>query len=80
MKSTIYILGKLLGRFVWAESHEVADYVNWHTNDPSSGKGEDCVFKSLEAGSTIGWYDYICEYDAYNSYGSYIGIHALCEY
>merc|ERR1712126_787517 len=63
------------GRFVWAETHELADYVNWHHNDPSSRDGEDCVFKSLEAGANIGWYDYFCDYDYCD-----FPIHALCEY
>ena len=64
------------GTFFWARNHEEAEYVNWHEGDPSAGSGEDCVFKSLEPGVYLGWYDYGCDKDTVWSKE----IHALCEY
>ena len=65
------------GKFVWAESHQVAEYTNWRASQPDNGSGvEDCTWKTVES-SMNGWNDATCTRTIYEGIG---GIHAICEY
>ena len=65
------------GRFIWAESHEVAEYTNWWPGQPDNSAGiEDCTYKTVETWAN-GWNDDQCIVTIYEPIG---GIHAICEY
>jgi len=65
------------GVFVWAESHESADYNNWASNEPDNGHGsEDCVQMNGRPQDQFEWNDLSCDrVEAYD-----LQVHALCQY
>ena len=65
------------GRYVWAESHQLADYTNWGPGEPQEEDGLDCVFKSGDF--IVGWHDYSCDKDTVAGDAWGLTIHALCE-
>merc|ERR1711884_322563 len=70
------------GRYVWDESHEVAQYINWAPGQPDSNGGDhDCIFKTYDdpGWPAQGWYDGHCSWDHENYHGISKQIHALCE-
>ena len=66
-----------LGRYIWAESHEVFDYVNWaHDNPSDDGEGDaDCVWKTFSYNP--GWHDAPCTLEYWDN--AMEQVHALCE-
>ena len=71
---------ELAGRYVWDESHEVAQYINWAAGQPDSNGGDhDCIFKTYDFLSVPGWWDGICSRDQEHWSGGWKQIHALCE-
>ena len=66
------------GRYVWAESHEVVDFVNWAPNQPEdTAEGDaDCVWKAVSRETWRGWHDADCAWTTLDKFGE---IHALCE-
>ena len=70
------------GTYVWDESHEVAQYINWAPGQPDSNGGDhDCIFKTYDdpGWPAQGWYDGHCSWDHENYHGISKQIHALCE-
>ena len=65
------------GRYVWSESHQLADYTNWGPGEPQQDEGFDCVFKSGDF--IVGWHDYNCNQDVVSGDAWGLQIHALCE-
>ena len=61
------------GSWRWMESHQRANYTNWHPGEPQGGTSQACVFKSL---SPYGWYDATCTATQWPGNGQ---LHALCE-
>ena len=83
MQGLIYWIGlddlATEGRFVWAESHQLAEYTNWRSNQPDDAddlSGEDCVWKTVEV-SVKGWNDASCTRTIWDTIGE---THALCEF
>ena len=71
---------ELAGRYVWDESHEVAQYINWAAGQPDSNAGDhDCIFKTYDFLGEPGWIDGHCSWDEEHWIGGPKQIHALCE-
>ena len=75
----IFILNS--GRYVWDESHEVAEYTNWAAGRPGDNDGNhDCVCKMVyNDWNALGWWDAHCSWDHEIQHGNIQKIHALCE-
>ena len=75
----------ILGKYVWAESHEIADYLPWmHPPTPPRDEEYDCIIKTFihEDGLFPGWEDSNCESDHVSwteGSGHFHQMHALCE-
>ena len=69
------VLKEIIGRYIWAESHEVFNYVNWATDNPTAQEGADCVWKTFYA-AYPGWHDAPCDWIEWSLASEQI--HALC--
>ena len=66
-----------LGRYVWSESLQVADYINWAPAEPNGDAGRfDCLFKCIRSADGINaWWDHDCSSTtAWSTFKTY----ALC--
>ena len=60
---------RYLGVWMWQESHQEAEYVNWKAGEPNNdGGNEDCVYKYSSYSDL--WNDSSCDYRV---------PHALCQ-
>ena len=65
------------GRYVWSESHKVANYVDWANNQPNNAEDANCVFKAVSREEVKGWHDAPCTWTVWS--GHTLELHALCE-
>ena len=65
------------GRYVFAESHQEAEYFNWAAGQPNNNDQYDCVWKAVSKEAIRGWHDATCSLTEWAYCGE---IHALCEF
>merc|ERR1711973_172538 len=58
------------GRWIWQESHQVANWTNWQEGEPNNLGGQDCVI--MEQRYDHRWDDVYCDYTTVQE-------HAFCE-
>ena len=61
--------------YVWAESHQEAEYFNWASRQPNNENDQNCVWKAVTKQSYRGWHDAPCTDSLWHG-----EVHALCEY
>ena len=66
----------LWGIYVWDESGEVAEYINWGLGQPTTSTNYDCVLRYYDEDNYYdGWHVNSCSLDYLGDFHT----HALCE-